>query len=157
MDKKKAAKLEQMEAEMARLWEQSQNETDNKKKQKLIQNRNKLQWKAAAMRSGRKLSKQTRDDLVAYSFIAPNFIGFAVFTLIPFRKCLYSGIYGMGWKQPDSVCRTFQFLETAVGYFFHGILKKHDYLLCRHGTAYHGCVAGTGNCLKPEGEGKRIF
>ena len=50
MDKKKAAKLEQMEAEMARLWEQSQNETDNKKKQKLIQNRNKLQWKAAAMR-----------------------------------------------------------------------------------------------------------
>ena len=134
MDKKKAAKLEQMEAEMARLWEQSQNETDNKKKQKLIQNRNKLQWKAAAMRSGRKLSKQTRDDLVAYSFIAPNFIGFA-----------------------DSVCRTFQFLETAVGYFFHGILKKHDYLLCRHGTAYHGCVAGTGNCLKPEGEGKRFF
>lgn len=44
MDKKKAEKLEQMEAEMARLWEQSQNETDNKKKQKLIQNRNKLQW-----------------------------------------------------------------------------------------------------------------
>ena len=83
MDKKKAVKLEQMEAEMARLWEQSQNETDNKKKQKLIQSRNKLQWKAAAMRSGRKLSKQTRDDLVAYSFIAPNFIGFAVFTLIP--------------------------------------------------------------------------
>ena len=83
MDKKKAEKLEQMEAEMARLWEQSQNETDNKKKQKLIQSRNKLQWKAAAMRSGRKLSKQTRDDLVAYSFIAPNFIGFAVFTLIP--------------------------------------------------------------------------
>ena len=30
----------------------------------------------------------------------------------------------MGWKQPDSVCRTFQFLETAVGYFFHGILKN---------------------------------
>lgn len=44
MDKKKAVKLEQMEAEMARLWEQSQNETDNKKKQKLIQSRNKLQW-----------------------------------------------------------------------------------------------------------------
>lgn len=31
MDKKKAVKLEQMETEMARLWEQSQNETDNKK------------------------------------------------------------------------------------------------------------------------------
>lgn len=156
MDKKKAEKLEQMEAEMARLWEQSQNETDNKKKQKLIQNRNKLQWKAAAMRSGRKLSKQTRDDLVAYSFIAPNFIGFAVFTLIPI---IFAFILAFTeWVETtDSVCRTFQFLETAVGYFFHGILKKHDYLLCRHGTAYHGCVAGTGNCLKPEGEGKRIF
>lgn len=31
----------------------------------------------------RKLSRQTKRDLVAYSFIAPNFIGFCVFTLIP--------------------------------------------------------------------------
>lgn len=31
----------------------------------------------------RLLSKQTRETLIAYSFIAPNFIGFAVFTLIP--------------------------------------------------------------------------
>ena len=30
-----------------------------------------------------KLSRQTKRDLVAYSFIAPNFIGFCVFTLIP--------------------------------------------------------------------------
>ena len=29
------------------------------------------------------LSKQTRETLIAYSFIAPNFIGFAVFTLVP--------------------------------------------------------------------------
>ncbi len=29
------------------------------------------------------LSKQARETLIAYSFIAPNFIGFAVFTLIP--------------------------------------------------------------------------
>ncbi len=31
----------------------------------------------------KKMSKETRRTLVAYSFIAPNFIGFAVFTLIP--------------------------------------------------------------------------
>lgn len=31
----------------------------------------------------RLLSKQMRETLIAYSFIAPNFIGFAVFTLIP--------------------------------------------------------------------------
>ncbi|MDU2242472.1 MAG: hypothetical protein E7E23_18035 [Paenibacillus sp.] len=29
------------------------------------------------------LSKSVKDHLVAYSFIAPNFIGFAVFTLVP--------------------------------------------------------------------------
>lgn len=32
---------------------------------------------------GRRLSKGFRDHLIAYSFIAPNFIGFAVFTLVP--------------------------------------------------------------------------
>lgn len=31
----------------------------------------------------RVLKKSTRDTLIAYSFIAPNFIGFCVFTLIP--------------------------------------------------------------------------
>ncbi|WP_151737481.1 carbohydrate ABC transporter permease ['Paenibacillus yunnanensis' Narsing Rao et al. 2020] len=31
----------------------------------------------------RLLSKGVRDHLVAYSFIAPNFIGFAIFTLVP--------------------------------------------------------------------------
>ena len=155
MDKKKAVKLEQMEAEMARLWEQSQNETDNKKKQKLIQSRNKLQWKAAAKRPQTVKADQRRSGCLFFHCAELHRI--RRIYIDPDHICLYSGIYGMGWKQPDSVCRTFQFLETAVGYFFHGILKKHDYLLCRHGTAYHGCVAGTGNCLKPEGEGKRIF
>jgi len=34
-------------------------------------------------RSGKKLSRETRRNLVAYSFIAPNFLGFVIFTLIP--------------------------------------------------------------------------
>ena len=39
---------------------------------------------AAIQRSPRKvLKKTTRDSLIAYSFIAPNFIGFCVFTLVP--------------------------------------------------------------------------
>ena len=74
MDEKKAKKLEQLEAEMARLWEQSQNETDIKKKQKLIAERNTLQRKAVTLRYNRKISRQTKEDLVAYSFIAPNFV-----------------------------------------------------------------------------------
>ena len=35
------------------------------------------------IKSGKVLSRQTKRDLIAYSFIAPNFIGFCVFTLIP--------------------------------------------------------------------------
>ena len=39
---------------------------------------------AAAQKAPRKvLKKSTRDSLIAYSFIAPNFIGFCVFTLVP--------------------------------------------------------------------------
>lgn len=37
--------------------------------------------KAAPARKGMK--RTTRDNLIAYSFIAPNFIGFCVFTLVP--------------------------------------------------------------------------
>ena len=39
---------------------------------------------AATTKAPRKvLKKSTRDSLIAYSFIAPNFIGFCVFTLVP--------------------------------------------------------------------------
>ncbi len=33
--------------------------------------------------SGRRFNKKLKNNLIAYSFIAPNFIGFAVFTLVP--------------------------------------------------------------------------
>ena len=39
--------------------------------------------KTAAPAQKRGLSKSMRESLVAYSFIAPNFIGFCVFTLVP--------------------------------------------------------------------------
>ncbi len=39
--------------------------------------------KKAARRDNRMRGREMRRSLVAYSFIAPNFIGFAVFTLIP--------------------------------------------------------------------------
>jgi multiple sugar transport system permease protein len=37
----------------------------------------------------RLLSKGVREHLIAYSFIAPNFIGFAVFTLVPMAFALF--------------------------------------------------------------------
>ncbi len=45
--------------------------------------REKKQSRLTALRNNRVMSREAKRDLVAYSFIAPNFIGFAVFTLIP--------------------------------------------------------------------------
>ena len=148
MDKKKAEKLEQMEAEMARLWEQSQNETDNKKKQKLIQNRNKLQWKAAAMRSGRKLSKQTRDDLVAYSFIAPNFIGFAVFTLIPIIFAFILAFTEWDGNNPIQFVGLSNFLKLPSDTFFTASLKNTIIYLKNHGP--YRCDGNEGCYIREE-------
>lgn len=39
--------------------------------------------KIKPVKTGKTMTRQMKRDLVAYSFLAPNFIGFAVFTLIP--------------------------------------------------------------------------
>ena len=64
------------------------------------------------------LSKQTRDDLVAYSFIAPNFIGFAVFTLIPIIFAFILAFTEWDGNNPIQFVGLSNFFETAVGYFF---------------------------------------
>lgn len=83
MDEKKAAQIKKLETESTELMQKIRQETDTKKKQKLIAEREKEQRKLTAIRNNRIISRETKRDLVAYSFIAPNFIGFAVFTLIP--------------------------------------------------------------------------
>ena len=43
----------------------------------------------SAATARRKMSKlEKRNTLIAYSFLAPNFIGFVIFTLIPVIFCL---------------------------------------------------------------------
>ncbi len=83
MDAKKTARMKKLEVESADLMKQIRIEMDMKKKQKLIAKRESVQRKATAIRNNRRISREAKRDLVAYSFIAPNFIGFAVFTLVP--------------------------------------------------------------------------
>ncbi len=83
MNEKKAAKVKQLETESAELMNQILLEKDIKKKQKLIARRDGIQRKATAIRNNRRISRETKRTLIAYSFIAPNFIGFAIFTLVP--------------------------------------------------------------------------
>lgn len=67
--------LEQVAAELAL--------AQGKKKVMLHRKMAKLQSKMKHIRQGTLLSKEQKRSLVAYSFIAPNFIGFMVFTLGP--------------------------------------------------------------------------
>ena len=81
--KKKAAKLRKLEAESADLMEKIRTEQNDAKKRRMVARQESLQGKIVAIRGNRRISRDTKRSLVAYSFIAPNFIGFAVFTLIP--------------------------------------------------------------------------
>lgn len=83
MDGKQEARIRQLELDTETLMGKIRAESDIKKKQKLIGEREKKQRKLTAIRNNRVISREAKRDLVAYSFIAPNFIGFAVFTLIP--------------------------------------------------------------------------
>lgn len=83
MSERKAAQIEKLEKESSELMQKIRIESDIKKKRKLIAQREQKQRKATALRNNRILSREAKRDLVAYSFIAPNFIGFAVFTLVP--------------------------------------------------------------------------
>lgn len=83
MDERKMLQIEKLETESAELMQKIRVENDIKKKRKLIAKREQRQRKLTALRNNRILSREAKRDLVAYSFIAPNFIGFAVFTLIP--------------------------------------------------------------------------
>ena len=58
-------------------------ERDERKKKKLILQISRYNNRINKIKSGKLLSREAKRDLVAYSFIAPNFIGFCVFTLIP--------------------------------------------------------------------------
>lgn len=72
-----------MQTELDALIVSIRTETDEKKKKKDLARIDVLHKNIDKLRSGRKISRETKRDLIAYSFIAPNFIGFMVFTLVP--------------------------------------------------------------------------
>lgn len=80
MDQEKLAKRE---SDLTRLQNTLSETSDKRKQQKLVEKIEYTQGKIKQIKTGERLSRQAKRDLVAYSFLAPNFIGFAVFTLIP--------------------------------------------------------------------------
>ena len=86
----KEARIDSLQGELTQLIEAVRTEADEKKKRRMITKIGSLHRQIDNIRANRILSRETKRDLVAYSFIAPNFIGFCVFTLIPivFAFCL---------------------------------------------------------------------
>lgn len=84
MSDAKKMEIDAMQNQLDELIGRVLNGIDNAKEKKECLSRiDKLQRTLSKKRSGSRLSREFKRDLVSYSFIAPNFIGFAVFTLIP--------------------------------------------------------------------------
>lgn len=124
MDENKAAKVKKLESESAELMQKIRKENNIQKKQKLIAEREKKQRKITAIRNNRIISREAKRDMVAYSFIAPNFIGFAVFTLIPIVFAF--ALAFMKWDGSNEI--TFvgfeNFLRLPTDTFFVAALKN---------------------------------
>lgn len=76
-------RLAVLEPQLEELQRQAAAETDPKKKLKLSKEIDRVREKMRRAKTGERFSRQAKRDLVVYSFLAPNFIGFAVFTLGP--------------------------------------------------------------------------
>lgn len=69
-------KLEALQAQLAEV-------KNGRERDRIIRKIEDVQGKIKQAATGQRFSKQQKRNFVAYSFIAPNFIGFAVFTLGP--------------------------------------------------------------------------
>ncbi len=124
MDAKRAVQVEKLEAEAAALMKEIRAEKNIQIKQKLIAKREGIQRKKTAIKNNRRISRETKRDLVAYSFILPNFLGFAVFTLIPIAFAFILAF--MNWDGSNSI--TFvgikNFKKLTEDTFFLAALKN---------------------------------
>lgn len=69
-------------------------------------------------------SRQTKQNLVAYSFIAPNFIGFAVFTLIPVVLAFLLAFMEWDGSNPMQWIGLKNFIDLFDDKFFNAALKN---------------------------------
>lgn len=120
----RAARIDELQSRLTQLIEEVQAETDIKKKQKAIAEIGRLNRKIDKIKSGRILSRETKRDLIAYSFIAPNFIGFCVFTLIPII-CAF-GLAFLKWdgSNPVQWAGVKNFARLGQDIFFKAALKN---------------------------------
>lgn len=75
---------------------------------------------------------ERKNTLIAYSFLAPNFIGFAVFTLVPvlfsiflsfvsWKGGSFDTIQWVGLENYGTIFKTAKVAEKGIGYFFNKV------------------------------------
>lgn len=74
--------------------------------------------------SKKKMSKEAKRTLVAYSFIAPNFIGFAIFTLIPVAFAFFLAFTEWDGSNPIQWVGLGNFIALFHDTFFKAALKN---------------------------------
>lgn len=81
---------------------------------------------AAVVSTGKKklLSRQAKRNLVAYSFIAPNFIGFCVFTLVPIVFAFALAFLNWDGSNPITFAGFKNFAKLGNDTFFKAALKN---------------------------------
>ncbi len=123
-DVQKAEKIASLQEKLTELITAVMAEEDLKLKRKMIRKIEKLNRQIERIKSGNLLSRETKRDLVAYSFIAPNFIGFCVFTLIPIVFAFALAFMEWDGSNPIKLVGFENFTRLADDIFFRAALKN---------------------------------
>ena len=124
MDDKKRAKVKLLLEEMEEVKQAIATEKNNERKQELLKKQNKLNTKIDMIRNNKILSRAAKRNLVAYSFIAPNFIGFCIFTLVPIIFAFALAFMKWDGNNEATFVGTGNFAKLATDTFFWAALKN---------------------------------
>ncbi len=119
-----AERIDALQAALNNLIDRVHDEEDAKKKRKLVSEIGRYNRKIDKLKSGKLLSRETKRDLVAYSFIAPNFIGFCVFTLVPIVFAFALAFLKWDGSNPVEWAGFDNFIRLKDDVFFKAALKN---------------------------------
>lgn len=120
----KAEVIGGLQGRLTQLITDVRTESNDKKKRKMIAEIGKLNRRIDKIKSGRILSRETKRDLIAYSFIAPNFIGFCIFTLIPIVFAFALAFMKWDGSNPVQWAGLSNFVRLGDDVFFKAALKN---------------------------------
>ncbi len=120
----KQEKINALQEQLTGLIAAVRTETNDKKKRKMIAQIGSCNRRIDKIKSGRILSREAKRDLVAYSFIAPNFIGFCVFTLIPIVFAFALAFMKWDGSNPIQLAGFDNFKRLTSDTFFIAALKN---------------------------------